>query len=164
MANKITPNFWFNNNAVEAAEYYCSIFDNSRVVSKAHYTEDGPGTAGEVMVVEWELDGQRFVGINGGPEFTFSEAISMQVNCDTQEEIDYYWDKFVGDGGEEGPCGWCKDKFGLSWQVTPKGMDELFSDPDKSKANRAMQAMLTMKKLDIAALQAAAEGEPAPAA
>jgi predicted 3-demethylubiquinone-9 3-methyltransferase (glyoxalase superfamily) len=114
-----------------------------------------------VMTVEFELDGQRFVGINGGPEFKFDEAVSFQINCEDQEEIDYYWERLQAGGGEEGPCGWLKDRFGLSWQVTPKGMDKLFSDPDKSKAERAMRAMLGMKKIDIAALEAAAEGVPA---
>jgi predicted 3-demethylubiquinone-9 3-methyltransferase (glyoxalase superfamily) len=161
MSQRITPNLWFDGQAEEAAAFYCSIFDNSRIVHVAHYTESGPGTPGSVMVVEWELDGERFVGINGGPQFTFSEAISLQVNCDTQDEIDHYWEALTAGGGEEGPCGWCKDKYGVSWQVTPRGMDELFSDPDKEKANRAMQAMLGMKKLDIAALNAAAEGVPA---
>jgi predicted 3-demethylubiquinone-9 3-methyltransferase (glyoxalase superfamily) len=155
---RITTNLWFDNQAQEAADFYCSIFDNSKIVSVAHYTDVGPGEPGTVMVVEWELDGQRFVGINGGPEFTFSEAISLQVNCETQEEIDFYWERLTAGGGEEGPCGWLKDKYGLSWQVTPAGMDELFSDPDKSRANRAMQAMLGMRKLDIAELQRAADG------
>jgi predicted 3-demethylubiquinone-9 3-methyltransferase (glyoxalase superfamily) len=110
-----------------------------------------------VLTVEFELDGQRFVGINGGPEFTFDEAVSFQINCDTQEEIDYYWER-LGDGGEEGPCGWLKDKYGLSWQVVPSGMDALFADPDTSRAERAMRAMLSMHKIDMAALQAAADG------
>jgi predicted 3-demethylubiquinone-9 3-methyltransferase (glyoxalase superfamily) len=160
MHQRITTNLWFDTEAEEAAAFYVSVFKNSRIVSKANYTEASPGKAGEVMVVEWELDGQRFVGINGGPQFTFSEAVSLQVNCADQDEIDYYWEKLT-DGGEEGPCGWCKDRYGLSWQVTPVGMDELFNDPDTSKAERAMRAMYGMKKLDIAALQAAAEGNPA---
>jgi len=110
--------------------------------------------------VEFELHGQRFIGINGGPEFTFSEAVSFLITCETQEEIDYFWDKLT-DGGEEGPCGWCKDRFGLSWQVVPTGFDELFSEPDQTRAERAMRAMFSMKKLDMAALQAAADGVPA---
>jgi predicted 3-demethylubiquinone-9 3-methyltransferase (glyoxalase superfamily) len=158
---KITPNLWFDNDAEEAANFYVSIFPNSRIVSKADYTDADPNKAGQVMVVEWELDGQRFVGINGGPQFKFSEAVSFAVNCDDQQAIDYYWEKLTADGGEEGPCGWCKDKYGLSWQVTPTGMDQLFANPDKSKAERAMRAMYEMKKLDIAALNAAAEGVPA---
>ncbi len=157
MQQRITTNLWFDTQAEEAAEFYCSIFDNSRIVSSADYTESSPGKAGEVMVVEWELDGQRFVGINGGPQFTFSEAISLQITCETQDEIDYYWEKLT-EGGEEGPCGWLKDKYGLSWQVVPEGMEELFTDPDKERANRAMQAMLSMRKLDVAALRAAADG------
>lgn len=158
MYQRITTNLWFDNQAEEAAEYYCSIFENSRIVSKANYTEAGPGAPGSVMVVEWELDGQRFVGINGGPQFKFSEAISLQVNCKDQAEIDYYWERLTADGGEEGPCGWCKDRYGLSWQVTPTGMDELFADADKDRAKRAMEAMFGMKKIDIAALEAAADG------
>ena len=160
MQHAIVPNLWFDGQAEEAAEYYCSIFPNSRVVTVARYTEAGPGPAGSVMTVEWELNGQRFVGINGGPQFRFSEAVSFQITCDTQEELDSYWERLSA-GGEEGPCGWLKDRYGLSWQVVPPGMDELFSDPDPSRAQRAMQAMFGMKKLDIAALRAAADGVPA---
>jgi predicted 3-demethylubiquinone-9 3-methyltransferase (glyoxalase superfamily) len=160
MPMKITPNLWFDTQAEEAAGFYTSVFKNSRIVSVARYPEGGPGPAGTVMTVEWELDGQRFVGINGGPQFTFDEAVSFQVDCADQEEIDYYW-AALSDGGDEGPCGWLKDRFGLSWQVVPTGMDELFSDPDPTKAQRAMQAMLQMNKLDIAALRSAAEGVPA---
>ena len=160
MPMKITPNLWFDTQAEEAAGFYTSVFKNSRIVSVARYPEGGPGPAGTVMTVEWELDGQRFVGINGGPQFTFDEAVSFQIDCADQEEIDYYW-AALSDGGEEGPCGWLKDRFGLSWQVVPRGMDELFSDPDPAKAQRAMQAMLLMNKLDIAALRSAAEGVPA---
>ena len=157
---KIIPSLWFDTQAEEAASFYTSVFKNSRIVSKTHYTEAGPRPAGMVLSVEWELDGQRFVGINGGPEFTFDEAVSFQVTCETQEEIDYYCQR-LGDGGEEGPCGWLKDRFGLSWQVVPSGMDELFNDPDPSRAQRAMQAMFGMRKLDLAALRAAADGVPA---
>jgi predicted 3-demethylubiquinone-9 3-methyltransferase (glyoxalase superfamily) len=157
---RITTNLWFDTEAEEAAAFYVSVFKNSRIVTKAHYTEAGPREAGSVMVVEFELDGQRFIGINGGPEFTFSEAVSLQVNCADQEEVDYYWERLT-DGGEEGPCGWCKDKYGLSWQVTPAGMDELFADPDPKRAERAMRAMFGMRKLDLAALLAAADGVPA---
>jgi predicted 3-demethylubiquinone-9 3-methyltransferase (glyoxalase superfamily) len=162
MAHTITPNLWFDKEAEEAANYYCSIFDNSRIVHVARYPEGSPGPTGEVMVVSWELNGQRFTGINGGAEagFKFSEAVSFQIDCKDQEEVDYYWEKLT-DGGEEGPCGWCKDRYGLSWQVTPRGMDELFSDPDRQRSQRAMQAMLKMKKLDIAELRAAADGVPA---
>jgi len=154
---RITTNLWFDTQAEEAAAYYVSIFDNSRIVNVAHYTEAGPRPAGMVMVVEFELDGQRFVAINGGPEFPFDEAISLQVTCETQEEVDYYWERLSA-GGEEGPCGWLKDKYGLSWQVTPTGLDEFLSDPDPERATRAMQAMLAMGKLDLAALQRAADG------
>ena len=160
MPMKITPNLWFDTQAEEAAGFYTSVFKNSRIVSVARYPEGGPGPAGTVMTVEWELDGQRFVGINGGPQFTFDEAVSFQIDCADQEEVDHYW-AALSDGGEEGPCGWLKDRFGLSWQVVPTGMDELFSDPDPTKAQRAMQAMLQMSKLDIAALRSAAEGVPA---
>jgi len=157
---KIIPNLWFDTQAEEVATFYTSVFQNSRIVSRTHYTQAGPRPAGTVMTVEWELDGQRFVGINGGPEFTFSEAISFQITCESQEEIDYYWER-LGDGGEEGPCGWLKDRYGLSWQVVPSGMDELFADPDPSRAQRAMQAMFGMRKIYLTALQAAADGVPA---
>jgi predicted 3-demethylubiquinone-9 3-methyltransferase (glyoxalase superfamily) len=159
MPYPIVPNLWFDTQAEEAADYYCSIFPHSRVVTVARYTEAGPGPAGSVMTVEFELNGQRFVGINGGPQFPFTEAVSFQVTCDTQEELDSYWAR-LSDGGEEGPCGWCKDKYGLSWQIVPTGMDTLFSDPDPTRAQRAMQAMFGMKKLDIGALQAAADSTP----
>jgi predicted 3-demethylubiquinone-9 3-methyltransferase (glyoxalase superfamily) len=160
MPHPIVPNLWFDDQAEEAAEFYCSVFPNSRIVTLARYTEAGPGPVGSVMTVEFEINGQRFVGINGGPQFPFSEAVSFQVTCDDQDELDAYWETLSA-GGEEGPCGWCKDKYGLSWQVVPTGMEELFSDPDTSRAHRAMQAMFGMKKLDIAALRAAADGVPA---
>ena len=160
MQQKITPNLWFDTEVEEAAEFYISVFKNSRVVNVARYTEAGPRPAGTVMTVEFELDGQRFIGINGGPEFTFSEAVSFMISCETQEEIDYYWDQLT-EGGEEGPCGWLKDKFGLSWQVVPTGMDEIFADPDPTRAERAMRAMFGMRKLDIATLRSAADGVPA---
>jgi predicted 3-demethylubiquinone-9 3-methyltransferase (glyoxalase superfamily) len=156
---RITTNLWFDTESEEAAAFYTSIFPNSRIVSTAHYTEAGPREAGMVMTVEFELDGQRFVAINGGDQFKFSEAISLQVNCEDKDEVDYYWEKLT-DGGEEGPCGWCRDRFGLSWQVTPQGMDEIFGDPDPKRAERAMKAMFGMKKLDVEALRAAADGEP----
>jgi predicted 3-demethylubiquinone-9 3-methyltransferase (glyoxalase superfamily) len=157
MAQRIVPNLWFDTQAEEAAEFYVSVFPNGRVVGKTHYTDVGPGEPGTVMTVEWELDGERFVGINGGPQFTFSEAVSLQINCEDQDEVDFYWEK-LGEGGEEGPCGWLKDRFGLSWQVVPKGMDELFADPDPQRARRAMEAMLQMRKLDVEALRRAADG------
>jgi predicted 3-demethylubiquinone-9 3-methyltransferase (glyoxalase superfamily) len=155
---RIIPNLWFDTEAEQAAEFYCSIFPGSRVVQVARYPEGGPGPVGTVMTVEFELDGQRVVGINGGPQFTFSEAVSLQVDCADQDEVDHYWQR-LGDGGQEGPCGWLKDRFGLSWQVVPTGMDEVFSDPDPARASRAMQAMLGMGKLDVEALRRAADGE-----
>ncbi len=160
MLQKITPNLWFDGQAEEAAEFYVTVFPNGRILSKTHYPEGSPGPAGTVMTVEWELDGHRFVGINGGPQFTFTEAISLLITCADQDEVDRYW-AALSEGGAEGPCGWLKDRFGLSWQVVPEGMDELFADPDPSRAQRAMQAMLGMRKLDVAALRAAADGVPA---
>jgi predicted 3-demethylubiquinone-9 3-methyltransferase (glyoxalase superfamily) len=161
MQQKIRPNLWFDTEAEEAAEFYVSVFGgDSRIVGKTHYTEGAPREAGMVMTVEFELAGQRFTGINGGPEFKFDEAVSFEIVCEDQDEVDYYWEKLTADGGAESQCGWCKDRFGLSWQVVPKGMDEVFSDSDPKRAERAMQAMLQMGKLDLAALQAAADGEP----
>ena len=157
---KITPNLWFDGNAEEAAEFYCSVFQSSRIVSKTLYPE-GTDKAGTVVTVGWELDGERFVGINGGPEFKPNEAVSLSISCEDQDEVDHYWEK-LGDGGEEGPCGWLKDRYGFSWQVVPNGMDELFSDSDPERASRAFEAMMKMKKLDIAALRSAADGVPAP--
>ena len=161
MQQKIIPNLWFDKQAEEAAEFYCSVFKNSRVISKALYPEGSPGEAGTVMTVEWELDGQRFVGINGGPQFKFDEAVSFAISCEDQDEVDYYWEKLT-DGGEESVCGWLTDRFGVSWQVVPQGMEELFSDPDPERSQRAMEAMLKMRKMDIAALRSAADGVPAP--
>jgi predicted 3-demethylubiquinone-9 3-methyltransferase (glyoxalase superfamily) len=159
MAQKIIPNLWFDKEAEEAASFYISIFKNSRILSTTNYPENSPGPAGTVMTVEWELDGQRFVGINGGPEFPFTEAISLQIDCVDQDEVDYFWERLT-EGGEEVQCGWLKDKYGVAWQVVPQGMDQLlFGDGDPAAAQRAMQAMLGMKKLDIAALRAAAAGE-----
>jgi predicted 3-demethylubiquinone-9 3-methyltransferase (glyoxalase superfamily) len=160
MPQKIITNLWFDTEAEEAAEFYTSLFENSRIVNVSRYTENAPREAGMVMTVEFELDGQRFVAINGGPEFTFDEAISLQIACEDQEEVDYFWERLT-EGGEESRCGWLKDRYGLSWQVIPKGMEEVFSDPDPERARRAMQAMLGMRKLDIAALRSAAEGVPA---
>jgi predicted 3-demethylubiquinone-9 3-methyltransferase (glyoxalase superfamily) len=160
MPQKITPNLWFDTEAEEAAAFYTSVFENGRIVNVTHYTEAGPREAGMVMTVEFELDGQRLVGINGGPDFKFNEAISLQVDCEDQAEVDRYWEA-LSEGGEELPCGWLKDRYGVAWQVVPTGMDELFADPDPKRAERAMRAMLGMRKLDIAALQAAADAEPA---
>jgi predicted 3-demethylubiquinone-9 3-methyltransferase (glyoxalase superfamily) len=160
MQQRIIPNLWFDTEAEEAASFYVSVFKNSRIVSVTHYTEAGPRAAGTVMTVLFELDGQRFVGINGGPQFTFDEAVSFEISCETQDEVDYYWER-LSEGGEEGQCGWLKDRYGLSWQVVPAGLEELFTDPDPERAQRAMKAMLGMGKLDIAALRSAAEGVPA---
>ena len=157
---RITPNLWFDTEAEEAAEFYCSIFPNSKITAVSHYTEGAPREAGMVMTVTWLLDGQEFTGINGGPEFTFDEAMSLAVNCADQAEVDYYWEKLSA-GGEEGPCGWLKDRFGVSWQVVPTVMEEIFSGDDEGRAQRAMQAMLAMKKIDIAAILAAADGSGA---
>ncbi|MFF7410139.1 VOC family protein [Streptomyces lydicus] len=154
---KITPNLWFDTQGKEAAEFYCSVFPNSRITAVTHYTDAGPGQAGSVLTVEFELDGQGYLALNGGPQFTFSEAVSLLIECADQEEIDYYWSKLTEGGGEEGPCGWLKDKYGLSWQVAPGGMAELLNDPDRERAARAMKAIFGMKKIDIAALMAAAD-------
>lgn len=154
---KIVPNLWFDTEAEEAANFYVSVFEDARIVNVTHYTEAGPRPAGMVMTVEFELGGERFVGINGGPEFKFDEAVSFQITCEDQDEVDYYWTR-LSEGGEEGPCGWLKDRFGLSWQVVPTGMEELFADPDPERAQRAMKAMLGMRKLDLAALRRAADG------
>ncbi|HEX3241532.1 MAG TPA: VOC family protein [Solirubrobacterales bacterium] len=157
MKQRIVPNLWFDTEAEEAAEFYTSIFDDSRIVNVTRYTEAGPREAGMVMTVEFEIEGQRFIGINGGPEFRFDEAVSFEIECETQDEIDYFWEKLT-DGGEESQCGWLRDRFGLSWQVVPKGMEEVFADDDPERANRAMKAMLGMRKFDLAALRAAADG------
>ena len=151
----IIPNLWFDDNAMEAAEFYVSVFPNSAITRITHYTSAGPGPAGTVLTVEFALDGKSLIGINGGPAFQFDEAISLQIDCADQAEIDYYWDALTADGGEESQCGWLKDKYGLSWQVAPIGMLELFGD-DPTRASRAMTAMLDMKKLDLAVLLAAA--------
>ncbi|MGP4019917.1 VOC family protein [Saccharopolyspora sp. 5N708] len=157
ISQKITPNLWFDTQAEEAAEFYIGIFENSRVVDVLRYGDAGPGEPGTVMVVVFELAGQRLVGLNGGPEFKFTEAISLEVHCDSQEEVDRLWQR-LGEGGEPGPCGWLKDKYGLSWQIVPTRFLELVTDPDQEKANRVMKAMYGMGKLDIATLEAAAKG------
>lgn len=162
----ITPNLWFDSQAEQAAEFYVSVFDNSRIISITHYPDDAPRPSGSalpdaaVMTVEFDLDGQRFIGINGGPQFTFDEAVSFAITCETQDQVDYYWDRLT-DGGEESQCGWLKDRYGLSWQVVPAGMEEALNDADPERAMGAMQAMLGMTKLDISALRRAADGVPA---
>ncbi len=153
---RITPFLWFDTEAEEAAEFYCSIFPNSKITETTYYGSAGPRPEGTVMTVEFELEGQKFVALNGGPEFTFSEAISFQVCCASQDEVDDYWTRLT-EGGEEGPCGWLKDRYGLSWQVCPLALGTLLNDPDKGRADRAMRAMLGMKKIDVAALYAAAD-------
>ena len=155
-----TTCLWFDGQAEEAATYYASIFENSRIGKISRYTEAGPGPPGAVLAVDFELNGQKFLALNGGPQFTFNEAISFQIHCEDQDEVDYYW-RSLSDGGEEGPCGWLKDKYGLSWQVVPTVLSDLIGDPDAEKAKRATEAMLSMRKLEIAALQRAHAGEVA---
>jgi len=156
---KINPFLWYDDNAEEAANFYVSIFKNSKVVSVARYGEAGPGPKGSAMTVAFELDGQKFVALNGGPHFKFTEAVSFVVNCTSQEEVDYFWEKLLEGGGKESQCGWLKDKYGLSWQITPTILPELLQDKDPEKANRVMQAMMKMVKIDIETLKRAAEGE-----
>ncbi len=154
---QVTPCLWFDTEGEAAAQLYTSVFPNSRIVEVSRYGSAGPRQDETVMTVDFELDGKPFVALNGGPEFTFNEAVSFQVFCESQDEIDHYWTK-LSEGGEEGPCGWLKDRFGLSWQIVPKRLMELLSDPDRERSQRAMAAMLEMKKLDIAELERAAEG------
>ncbi len=151
---KITPFLWFDNQAEEAARYYTSIFKNSKIVELTRYGENMPLPAGTVMTVSFTLDGQEFTALNGGPVFKFNESVSFYVLCDTQAEVDDYWYKLTA-GGEEGQCGWLKDKFGLSWQVVPKALIELMNDKDRKKAQRVTEAMLKMKKIDVSLLQLA---------
>ena len=154
---KINPFLWFNNQAEEAAKFYVSIFKNSGVKKIVHYGKAGPGPEGSVMTVAFELEGQEFTALNGGPVYKFTEAISFVVNCNSQEEVDYYWDKLTEDG-EEGVCGWLKDKYGLSWQIVPTVMVEMMNDPDPEKAKRVTEAMLQMVKIDIKTLKEAYDG------
>jgi predicted 3-demethylubiquinone-9 3-methyltransferase (glyoxalase superfamily) len=151
----LTPCLWFDTEGEDAANFYTSIFPNSRIVETAYYGSAGPRDEGTVMTVEFDLAGQRFIALNGGPGFTFNEAISFQVNCENQDEVDEYWDK-LGDGGEHGPCGWLKDRFGVSWQIVPTVLPRLLTDPDREKSQRVMAAMLQMKKIEIDELEAAA--------
>jgi predicted 3-demethylubiquinone-9 3-methyltransferase (glyoxalase superfamily) len=153
---KITPFLWFDNQAEEAAKFYTSIFKNSKISSISHYGEVGPGPKGSVMVVTFELAGEEFMALNGGPLFKFTEAVSLSVNCETQEEVDELWEK-LSEGGEKGRCGWLKDKYGLSWQINPTVLGEMLSDKDAEKSNRVMQAMLQMDKIDIGKLEQAYE-------
>lgn len=156
---KITNCLWFDTQAEEAAAFYCGIFPNSRITQVAHYPDSaGGGRAGTVMTVDFELDGRPFVGLNGGPHFKFDEAISFMIECQDQAEVDRYWDALLADGGKESQCGWLTDRFGLSWQVTPRRLLELTTGPDREKANRVFAAMMQMVKLDVAKLEEAAAG------
>ena len=155
---QITPNLWFDTQGEEAAEFYVSVFPNSKITNVTHYGEAGPREAGMVLTVDFVLDGQPYTAINGGPDFTFTEAVSLLINCDDQDEVDYYWDKLREGGGHEVACGWLKDRYGLSWQVFPTQAGELLFDPDPERSQRAMKAMLAMTKIDLAAIRAAADG------
>jgi predicted 3-demethylubiquinone-9 3-methyltransferase (glyoxalase superfamily) len=164
---KLTPFLWYDNQAEEAAEFYVSVFssrraahsggDESKILEVSRYGEAGPGTPGAAMTVTFQLEGQQFTALNGGPDHEFTDAISFVVDCETQDEVDELWSALTSEGGEEGPCGWLKDRYGLSWQVVPTRLTELLTDPDPGRAQRAMQAMLQMKKIDIATLERAAE-------
>ncbi|OLD64558.1 MAG: hypothetical protein AUI47_05365 [Acidobacteria bacterium 13_1_40CM_2_68_5] len=154
---KITTFLWFDGKAEEAARHYTSIFKNSKILSVTRYGDAGPGPRGSVMTVTFQLEGQEFIALNGGPQFKFTEAISLLVNCDTQKEVDELWSKLTG-GGEEGPCGWLKDKFGLSWQIVPSALFKMIQDQDPGKSKRVMEAMFQMKKIDIAEMERAYRG------
>ena len=153
--SEITPCLWFDTEGEDAAKFYTSVFPNSKILHVARYGSAGPRPEGTVMTVDFELNGQEFMALNGGPEFTFSEAISFQVSCKTQDEVDTYWSR-LSEGGEEGPCGWLKDKYGVSWQIVPTALAELLTDPDPEKSQRVMSAMLKMKKIEIDELERAA--------
>ena len=155
---KIHPFLWFDTQAEEAMHFYCSVFKNSKVGKVQRYGEAGHGPEGSVMTASFELDGQQFTALNGGPHFQFSEAVSFSIDCKSQDEVDYYWNKLTADGGGPLKCGWLKDRFGVSWQVVPDMMPRLLQDPDRAKAGRAMKAMLKMKKIVIADIEAAANG------
>ena len=155
---KIVPNLWFDTEAEEAANFYTSIFKDSEIVDVSHYGEAGPRPAGMVLTVSFKLFGQEFLALNGGPEFKFNEAISLQVNCESQAEVDDLWERLTTDGGEPGPCGWLKDKYGVSWQITPTRLIELLQDEDAEKAQRVMKAMLQMGKIEVAELEEAYRG------
>ncbi len=153
---KITPYLWFDTEAEEAANFYTSLFKNSKISGISRYGEGAPKPAGSVMTISFELDGQEFVALNGGPEFKFNESISLYVNCQDQAEVDWFWEKLT-EGGEEGPCGWLKDRYGLSWQVIPSGLGEMIAGPDAAKSQRALQAMFQMKKIDLNQMRLAYE-------
>ncbi|KEI44738.1 VOC family protein [Saccharopolyspora rectivirgula] len=156
MQQKIMPCLWYDHEAEEAVQFYTSLFEDSRIVETVPSPEVGPGEPGTTMLVVFELAGQRYMALNGGPEFTFNEAVSLNIACESQEEIDRLWER-LGEGGEYGPCGWLKDKYGLSWQVDSAELQQMFNDPDQDKVNRVMRAMLEMSKIDIARLREAAE-------
>jgi len=156
MSSKITTCLWFDTDGEEAAEFYCSVIPGSRVLDVTRYGEGGPREAGTAMTVSFELDGKPYVALNGGPQYQFSEAVSLQVSCADQDEVDHYWD-VLSEGGEEGPCGWLKDRYGFSWQIVPAALPELLGDPDPGRSQRAMEAMMAMKKIDIAAIREAAD-------
>ena len=154
----ITPNLWFDTEALEAAEFYTSVFPNSEITNVSHYGEAGPRETGMVLTVDFSLDGQRYTAINGGPEFPFTEAVSLMIECEDQAEVDRLWSALTADGGQESQCGWLKDRYGLSWQIIPNALMELMSDPDPEKAQRVTQAMLQMVKIDVEALRRAHAG------
>jgi predicted 3-demethylubiquinone-9 3-methyltransferase (glyoxalase superfamily) len=153
---EITPNLWFDTESKDAAEFYVSVFPTSEITNVSYYGEAVPGRAGTVMTIDFVLDGQRFIALNGGPQFTFDEAVSFVIDCADQKEVDYYWDKLT-EGGEESQCGWLKDRFGLSWQVVPTELYQLTTGPDPARAERAMTAMFAMQKIDLATIKAAAD-------
>ena len=155
---KITTYLWFDDNAEEAMKFYTSLFKNSKILSTSRYPEGSPGKPGTLMTGSFQLDGQEFMALNGGPQFPFTEAISLLVNCETQQEVDELWAKLTANGGQESQCGWLKDKFGVSWQIIPKQLGEMIGDKDPAKAKRAVDAMLKMKKIDIKALERARDG------
>ena len=155
---KPIPFLWFNDQAEEAAQFYMSVFPNSRILSVQRFGDEVPGPQGKTLTVTFEINGQELIGLNGGPQYKFSEAISLYVNCESQAEVDTYWDRLTADGGEPGPCGWLKDKYGLSWQIVPTILTQLMADPDRAKAQRVTEAMLKMGKIDVAALQRAYDG------
>jgi predicted 3-demethylubiquinone-9 3-methyltransferase (glyoxalase superfamily) len=154
----LTACLWFDTEAEDAAKFYCSVFKNSKITQTSYYGDAGPRPKGSVLMVAFELDGVRFTALNGGPQYKFTEAVSFQIYCDGQDEIDRYWDSLTADGGEESMCGWLKDKYGLSWQIVPNRMIELMTSPDAAKARRATEAMMTMRKIDIAKIEQAAAG------
>ncbi|HEV8366801.1 MAG TPA: VOC family protein [Pyrinomonadaceae bacterium] len=154
-SQKITTFLWFNNNAEEAVNFYVSVFKNSKILSTSHYGESGPGPKGSIMTIGFQLEGEEYTALNGGPEFKFNEALSLVVHCQTQDEVDYYWEK-LSEGGEKGVCGWLKDKFGLSWQIVPDVLLDLIEAGDSQKSERVMKALMQMKKLDIKGLKQAA--------